>query len=137
MYVYNRNEYYSMSTQTFGWAHKLFVGPQPKCVRGRAQSVFGPQATKDLSTEATMALDAPAHLRAGMLEEASAAWGSSATDFWRAHTTETKAKPVPKLQRTKAWSWLAATQHQLQAGLGVGWEHFLLDENEEKSTKNY
>ena len=88
------------------------------------------QATKDLTTHATVAMEAPEHLRIQKIEEAQLAWATTAADFWRAHSggNSAEAKPTTpaKLHRSKAAIFLAASQHQLQAACGRGWEAFVV-----------
>ena len=71
-----------------------------------------------------MAQEAPAHLQAAEVSQAIAEWEMTTADFWKAHAVDAENKPKPpqKLFRSKAWSWLAATDHQLRAFTGRGWD---------------
>ena len=93
------------------------------------------QATKDLTTGVTIALEAPSHLRPAALEQAQAEWSQTAADFWRAHggagaETPKKGKTPANQHRSKAGIWLAASHHMLQSATGRGWEQWLVPEED-------
>lgn len=101
--------------------HKEFPGLAAKVYS--AARPCAPQAMKDMTTPVSLALDSPAHTMTAALDDATQQWQATAVEFWRAHTTVASERPqsAAKLQRTKAWWWLVATNHQLQAGVGRNW----------------
>lgn len=85
-----------------------------------------------MRTNATEALELPPPEQTEALQHASSEWQMAALEWWESHMGPAQKTNGgrPKIHRAKALAWLHATDHQLRAATGAGWEQFCLPADE-------